>query len=281
MYLPLLWAEWGQRCLQHFFSWMEPHCANKLLSVYLCWVFMSLSVECAGSGDGNTKELSSKTVRVTWISVETIILPKIFQLLESYSGKCWNIELVTDDRTSRVVVIFMVKAEFFGDIMRIGCKKLWNRFWLTVNLSMQEADTDHTSRGQSWVHGNTPAQTLIIWNLVNTDVVQKCWKYVYKVAMFNITKKIITKKQHNVVWKSSGQYGWNFTAGLYQLELMSDSRALSHFPPSHCQQPAEHLLSKIHPANYALILEPPISARLQLRLSRLLQPEQMRLQIEM
>lgn len=119
------------------------------------------------------------------------------------------------------------------------------------------------------MHGNTPTQKLaIIWNPVHTDVVQKCWKYVNEVATFNIKKK---RKQHNVVWKSSGQYGWNFTAGLYQLELMSDSRALSHFPPSHCQQPAEHLLSKIHPTNYALILEAPVSARLQLRLSRLLQ----------
>lgn len=173
MYLPLLWAEWGQRCLQHFFSWMEPHCANKLLSVYLCWVFMSLHVECAGSGDGNTKELSSKTVRVTWISVETIILSKIFQSLESYSGKCWNIELNIEQQLmielhELLWLIFMVKAEFFGDIIRIDCNKFWNRFWMTFNLSMKEADTDHTSRGHNGCMATHPPKSWLSFEILST-----------------------------------------------------------------------------------------------------------------
>lgn len=47
-----------------------------------------------------------------------------------------------------LLLIFLVQAEFFGDIIRIDCNKLWDRFRMTFNLSMKEADTDHTSRGQ-------------------------------------------------------------------------------------------------------------------------------------
>lgn len=55
---------------------------------------------------------------------------------------------------NEVLVCFTVKAESFGDIIKIGCIKIWNRFWtgtkfyITFNLSVREADTYHTSKEQ-------------------------------------------------------------------------------------------------------------------------------------
>lgn len=133
--------------------------------------------------------------------------------------------------------------------------KIWNRFWMGARLWL-------TFKNDLWKRQilTTPAEGSNGCMAIHPPELSFLWfrngrSIQYQSVTVNIQK---TKCSF-----SSGQVWTKFPSRT--APAGANVRQPRSFTRSSLTQPAEHLLSKIHPTNYALILEAPISVRLQLR----------------